>query len=41
MALLAGAVTGLALEVTLVLAGLSFRCFERPIINLGHRYRYG
>lgn len=35
------AVTCLALVVTLMLAGLSFRCFERPIINFGHRYRYG
>lgn len=34
------AVTCLAFVVTLVLAGLSFRYFERPIINLGHSYRY-
>ena len=34
------AVTCLALAVTLTLAGLSFRYFERPIIDLGHRHRY-
>lgn len=35
------AVTCLALVVTLALAGFSFRYFERPIIDFGHRYRYG
>lgn len=34
------AVTCLALIITLVLAGFSFRYFERPVINYGHRYRY-
>jgi peptidoglycan/LPS O-acetylase OafA/YrhL len=34
------AVTCLALVVTLALAGLSFRYFERTIINFGHHYRY-
>ncbi|MEO5755168.1 MAG: acyltransferase [Chthoniobacterales bacterium] len=33
-------VTLLALCVTLVLAALSFRFFEGPILRLGHRFRY-
>jgi peptidoglycan/LPS O-acetylase OafA/YrhL len=34
------AVTCLALVVTLALAELSFRYFERPIFNFGHHYCY-
>lgn len=34
------AVTCLALVVTLLLASFSFRYFERPVINYGHKYRY-
>jgi peptidoglycan/LPS O-acetylase OafA/YrhL len=35
-----GGVTLLALGVTLLVAGLSYRFFESPIISLGRRWRY-
>jgi peptidoglycan/LPS O-acetylase OafA/YrhL len=34
------ATTSLALLVTLLVAGLSFRFIETPIINFGHRFTY-
>jgi peptidoglycan/LPS O-acetylase OafA/YrhL len=35
-----GLVTALAFALTLLLAGLIYRLFERPFVELGHRFQY-